>query len=356
MTLAFQQQNFDNLKTLYDEHQKNVDDAQKAIDTIQERIAAAKKDQRDYEEEVREFDQTTKDKAAQLEFDKVKEDNTMSYRDKELAFNKMQLSETTRHNKATELEAEKKRLQEAAGNSFDVNTTPFASMLTSIARSSVPRLEKPGFLSDMAQSAQRHDWSTLMVDAKNQVSNGLRAAGDTALQKVEDDIRFMDRMKAELSQYEKENPGGTGLLKGTQAEILAKAGQLSTDERYRQLATDMNNYFTRFRADITGAAFSPDESAGYQALVPSGNKSIALNTAVIEGNKQYLEGLRDGVYERKMGPGYTQLKGVVEAEGKIQSFMDSQPEDKKAAVQADIQKLVNDGVSYGDIIDRYKLR
>ncbi len=52
MSLAFQQQNFDNLKTLYDEHQKNVDDAQNQIDKIQAAVAKAKDDQRTYELDV----------------------------------------------------------------------------------------------------------------------------------------------------------------------------------------------------------------------------------------------------------------------------------------------------------------
>ena len=319
MTSAFRSENMKELKDAYDMHAAKAKEAQEQIDKIESAVALAAENQRNYDLKVDEFEQKKLEAEQEEAHDKLADilaRDTLSLAEKKQkvdeAFRNKEINETQRHNLATEAEAKAKRLQDAAGITFDPNT-PFASTLSSIARSSVPRLEKEGFMKDMAATAQRGDYKTLLNDAKNQVSNGLRAAGDTALQKVEDDIRFMSRMERELAQYEAET-GTTGFFKGTQAQIMAKVGQLSTDERYRQLAADMDNYFTRFRADITGAAFSEGESKGYQALVPSGDKTMELNRAVITGTKNYLENLADGVYERKMGEGYQNLKGLVNAD------------------------------------------
>lgn len=349
MTLAFQQQNFDNLKTLYDEHQKNVDDAQKAIDTIQERIATAKKDQRDYEQTVATAKQAHEDKVAQLEFDKLKQDDTRSYQEKQLDFNKSQLSETTRHNKATEWEAEQKRLQEAAGNSFDVNTTPFASTITSVARS-VGRLDRGNFMSQIADSAKRGDWTTMMTDMKNAVNDGLPAADRTKLNQHQANVYYLDNMSNLLKEYIAQG-GDVGILKGTAQDISARLGQLATDPKFASLATAMNQNFVEFRSQVTGAAFSPEESEGYKKLVPTGDKSIYLNLAVIDGAKNYAQQQIDSVYKQKMGAtGYENLKGVIDTEQTIQAYGENHPED-----QAKILQMQAEGLPLNKIRDAFGL-
>lgn len=344
MTAAFQSDNVKMLKEAYDLHNDRVTKRQEAIDKIEERIIAAKKDQRDFDQRVKEFDQRTKDDAARLEFDKLKEDNLMSYREKEQALAKMQMSETKRHNLATELEAEKKRLQDAMGEYFDPNT-PFASTISTVSRN-VSRLDRGNFMKQVSDSAKRGDWKTMLIDIKNEVNNGLPAADRTKLNAHENSISYLKNMRNLLDQYVASG-GDTGILKGKYQDISTRLGQLATDPKYTALATAMNDNFVRFRADITGAAFSPAESRGYEALVPSGDKSIDLNKAVIDGALMYAKQQADAVYEQKMGKdGYDNLSGLVQSEDAIQNYVNNAtPQDQQRVAQ-----MVADKVPYAEII------
>jgi hypothetical protein len=354
MTSAFQSDNVKMLKEAYDLHNDRVTARQAEIDKIEERIIAAKKDQRDYEQGVKEFESQQAEDAARLEFDKLKQDDTRSYQEKQLDFDKMQLSETIRHNKKTELEAEQKRLQDAAGSSFDVGNTPFASTIVNVGNLLTARMSDTrasALTKSLATMAQQKDWSNLLVNLKNQAKVSLPAADQSKLNGHENNIAYLSNMEQLLKEYE-ESGGDTGLLVGTAQGIATKYGQVVTDPKLIELQTQMNENFVRFRAEITGAAFSPAESKGYEALVPSATKNIDLNLAVIQAARDYAEQQSEATYSRLMGKdGYNNLNGVVDTESKIQSWGEANP-----SAQPVILKMQAEGKSPAEIAQAFNIQ
>lgn len=345
MNLAFRSDNMKMLNDAYKNYSDYADKKQAELDKITAAAAAHEKDMRDYNFSVEKekADNEYKDATLALQNDQL---TLAQVKQKaEDVLNNKQLSETVRHNLATEFETKQKRLQDAAGNSFDVANTPFASTITTVGRT-VGRLDRNNFMSQIADSAKRQDWKTMMTDMKNQVNESLPAADRTKLNAHEANVAYLTNMENLLKQY-KAKGGDTGLLVGTSQGIATKYGQAVTDPELIALQTAMNDNFVRFRADITGAAFSPEESKGYEALVPSANKNIDLNLAVIQGARDYAQQQADSTYQRKMGTtGYDNLKGIIEAEDKINTYMEKAPLD----VQQKVAQMAADGVEYGQIM------
>lgn len=344
MTSAFQQNNFDMLKVLYTQHADNVEKRQAAIDKITAATAKAFEDQRNYDRDIANDKAEKEYKDATLEIQR----ETLTYNEKKDKLNNLlqhaQLDETKRHNLATELEAMRKRQQEAMGEHFDPNT-PFASTIATVSRS-VNRLDRSNFMKQVSASAKRGDWKTMLTDIKNEVNAGLPAADRTKLNAHENSISYLNNMENLLRQYEALG-GDTGILKGKFQDVSTKLGLLATDPEFASLATAMNENFVRFRAEVTGAAFSPAESAGYQALVPAGDKSVDLNLAVISGARMYAEQQANATYQQKMGKGgYENLSGLVQSEDSIQRYVNNAtPEDQQRVAQ-----MVQDKVPYNEII------
>ena len=353
---AFKDNNFKLLETSYKQYTEYANKKQAELDKITLAAATHEKDIRDYNLNKEQADETERYHKAR----EVLDDKTLTLDEKKSklinTYNYANLAEDKRHNLATELDARQKndlKAVELYGNDLS-GDVPFKSTINRLAQigGTTTHPINKATLSSLAGSVQRGDWINALTDAKIAVSNGLRASGDTKLQTVEDDIRFLDRLKGELAQYEKDK-GTTGFWKGTQSEIMAKLGQLTTDQKYRDLATDMNNAFVRFRADITGAAFSESESKGYQALFPSGDKNFELNMAVIDGSRKYLQNTIDGVYERKMGEGYQNLRGLAE----LQPLNDSiRKMDDNTAYLNVIQMIDSDPRVHGNnsLLDSYQ--
>lgn len=346
MTSAFQTENMDLFKSAFDAHQNLLDRRQAAVD----KMAAAVKAEQDRQDKLTKERNDRADALAKeandkkqaedrLTLDKVIHDDTKSYQEKQQAIASAQLSETERHNKATELEAQRKRLQDAMGEHFDPNT-PFASTISSVSRN-VSRLDRASFMTQVSESAKRGDYKTMLVDMKKAATDGLPAADKVKLNAHENAVDYLTNMDNLLKEFEKNNID-TGILKGTYQDVSTRLGQLGTDPKYTALATAMNDNFVRFRADITGAAFSPEESRGYEALVPMGDKSLALNHAIIDGAKMYAQQQVDSVYGRQMGKeGYQNLSGIVQSEDVIGKYGDEHPEvvPKIIQMQADGKDL-----------------
>lgn len=351
MNLAFRSDNMKMLQQAYENYTTYADKKQAELDKITAAAAAHEKDMRDYNFNVEKEKADNAYKEATLALQNDQLTLAQAKQKADSALNNKQLDETKRHNLATEYETKQKRLQDAAGNSFDVANTPFASTITTVGRT-VGRLDRNNFMSQIADSAKRQDWKTMMTDMKNQVNESLPAADRTKLNVHESNVAYLTNMENLLKQYQAKG-GDTGLLVGTSQGIATKYGQAITDPELIALQTQMNDNFVRFRADITGAAFSPDESKGYEALVPSANKNIDLNLAVIQGARDYAQQQIDSVYQRKMGTtGYDNLSGIIQAEDKINTYMETAPLD----VQQKVAQMAADGVEYGQIVKYLNLK
>jgi hypothetical protein len=63
---------------------------------------------------------------------------------------------------------------------------------------------------------------------------------------------------------------------------------------------------------MTGAAFSPQESAEYSKVVPGKGKSIDLNLATIQGALNYANNYVEGAVRTKTGEGGVYIKQYAE--------------------------------------------
>lgn len=353
MNSAFRSDNMEELNTAYKNYSDQIDKRQAEIDKIREASAKALNDARNYNLEVEKF----QEKAYYDELSAKLAQDTLSLNEKkallEDARANASLSEEKRHNLATELDNQQKnalKAMELTGETFDPDT-PFASTINSVARN-VGRLDRGNFVKQIADSAKRKDWPTMLTDMKNAVNDGLPAADRTKLNAHENSVAYLTNMENLLKQY-KAAGGDTGFLVGTAQGIATKYGQTITDPRLIELQTQMNENFVRFRSEITGAAFSPAESKGYESLVPSANKNVDLNLSVINGARSYAQQQADAIYSQKMGKsGYENLAGLVDAEEKIQSYVNTATPEE----QSKISQMVANGESYSAIMKYLNLQ
>lgn len=136
------------------------------------------------------------------------------------------------------------------------------------------------------------NYASAYTQMQNSVSKGLTGDNKTRYDSARIDVNVLGNLQKTLTQYE--NAGGdTNLLKGSVEKITRKLGALKTDPKFAQLAVQMEREFQNYRNQMTGAAFTPEESREYEAVNPSGKKSFALNSSVITGA---VNQLRNRVY------------------------------------------------------------
>ena len=98
----------------------------------------------------------------------------------------------------------------------------------------------------------------------------------------------MEGMRTAIQNYV-DAGGDVGFLKGKVDSIAKKFGQLKTDPKFSALATQLEREFQTYRNTMTGAAFSPGESAEYAKVNPRAGAQLDLNLATIDGALAQLE-------------------------------------------------------------------
>jgi hypothetical protein len=334
MNSAFRTENFEMLNTAYKNYQDYADKKQAELDKITAATAAHEKDVRDFN-----ADQAYKKATLAMENDKF------SYQQKkdviDQALSEGRLSEEHRHNLETERAAMAKVVADA-GPGFDPNT-PFASTITSTARN-VGRLDRASFVQQVSDSAKRGDWKTMATDMRTAVEQGMTAEEKNKLTKHQEAISELNYVENLLRQYEKAG-GQTGWLVGNAQGVATRFGQLVTDPKLTEIQSQLSQAFVRFRADVTGAAFSEAESKGYEALLPMANKTFELNMPVIAGARGFAQQQVDSTYGRKMGvEGYNNLKSLVSQQDAQERIMGYLPT-ADATTQAQVVKMLENGDS-----------
>jgi hypothetical protein len=146
----------------------------------------------------------------------------------------------------------------------------------------VANTKKQTIKTNIVNALANGNYETAYAEVANAVSDGLTG---TTKQRFDDsmiDINVMNGMRNAIEQYT--NSGGDlGFLKGTADTIAKKFGQLKTDPRFASLGVQLTREFQAYRNQMTGAAFTPQESKEYLSVNPRTNATLDLNLATIDG-------------------------------------------------------------------------
>ena len=119
------------------------------------------------------------------------------------------------------------------------------------------------------------------------VSDKLTGENKTKFDSSITDLNVMNGLEKAIKDYT-DAGGKLGYLKGTADEIAKNFGQLVTDPKFAILGSQLQREFQTYRLNMTGAAFSPQESREYAKVNPRTNASLDLNLATIQGAKNQL--------------------------------------------------------------------
>ena len=257
--------------------------------------------------QIRERDASVNNNRVNIPISETKYDNNLTFegfitqKENELSMN---LSPATKDSLRTEYEALVKNQpptnQEAQG------VVNVASNLLGSARAVSSK-------ENLTSSFNSGDFESVYTQIANNVEDALTGSVKTKFADSRNDIGIMSGMRDAILEYT--NAGGDiGILKGTADKISKKLGQLSQDPEFSALATQLQREFQTYRLNMTGAAFSPEESREYASVNPTAGASLELNLATIDGALAQLENRVTSTINARV-PGatkiYTQIKSEV---------------------------------------------
>lgn len=194
---------------------------------------------------------------------------------------------------------------------FASGDVPFQSTIENVAslessNAAVARTQK-----ELANLATIGDYKGLLTRVQNGAKKGMASPDKVEVTKAEKQVKAADRMTKAITDFQAAG-GDMGYFKGKADKISTRLGQLSTDPKFKALATELTAAFQQYRQDMTGAAFGAAESADYATVVPTADKQINLNLAVLQGLKNYMQGKVDDAYSNAIGEGYQNIKGLAQ--------------------------------------------
>lgn len=173
------------------------------------------------------------------------------------------------------LQGEKLKVEIAANQPV---TGEYASVINGAA-GLVASTKKSTVKMNIANAIANNDFSTAYAEIANAVSDGLTGTNKTKFDDARTDINVMLGMKKAITDYAAQG-GDMNILKGTEEEIKRKLGIDSG--KASVLATQLWREFQTYRSNMTGAAFTPEESRDYASVNPTLGKSLNLNLNVID--------------------------------------------------------------------------
>jgi len=138
----------------------------------------------------------------------------------------------------------------------------------------------PAVKKAIANAIANEDYGTAYANIANAVGDGLTGTNRTKFDDARTDIGVMKGVRDAIQTYA-DNGGDMNILKGTEEEIKRKLGIDSGEAS--ALAVQLWREFQTYRSNMTGAAFTPQESRDYASVNPTLGKSLNLNLSVIDG-------------------------------------------------------------------------
>ena len=215
----------------------------------------------------------------------------------------MSLSPATRDSLRTEYEALVKN---------QPPTNQEAQSIVGIASNLLGSERAKSSKANLTSAFNNGDYQSVYTQIANNVEDTLTGEVKTKFANSRTDIGIMSGMRDAILQYT--NGGGDiGILKGTADDISKKLGQLSQDPEFSALATQLEREFQTYRLNMTGAAFSPEESREYAAVNPRADASLELNLATIDGALAQLENRVTSTINARV-PGATKIYAQIQSE------------------------------------------
>lgn len=138
------------------------------------------------------------------------------------------------------------------------------------------------------------------------LKNAAQAAAGSALRedviKRDQAIGALKKVQKEIAAYEKAG-GNTSLLTGGYEDLQNKLGKTS-DPKLAEIETRINLALNAYTNAVSGASFTPQESARYASLFPSTSNTNQLNATKIDTLVDSFEGNNQVFYGNFYG-GYT---------------------------------------------------
>jgi len=155
----------------------------------------------------------------------------------------------------------------------------------SLAGSKDGRANTKKLLADAFKDQNYNRVYTLMA---NNVSEALTGENKSKFDAQRREYLALDKMSNSLQQYQ-DAGGDMNIFKGKAEEITRKLGLIGDDPRFTAFAVELTRNFQTYRQEMTGAAFTPQESREYASINPGTGKTIDLNLAIIKGARNAIE-------------------------------------------------------------------
>lgn len=150
------------------------------------------------------------------------------------------------------------------------------------------------------------DYKSAYNQIANSVEDQLVGESKQRFANARTDAEVMQGLKNQIQQYA-DAGGDTNLLKGTAESIYNKLGTVK-DPKFKSIAVALQREFQTYRNTMTGAAFSPQESAEYQSVNPTANNTLDLNLSVIDGALSQLNNRVNSTIKSRAGEGGVYIK------------------------------------------------
>ncbi len=212
----------------------------------------------------------------------------------------------------TSFEDFRKGLEQASGMSLPLSTVqaaykqeveslkPIKQAIGVIAATAPSVAAGKQMVSSVTEALERGDTEGVKQLLKASAITSLPTAEQTKVRGREVGIQTLDNIEKLLNDY-KAAGGETGIVSGTEAEMLEKIGRIK-DPQKKAIATQIRSALIDYRSAVSGAAFTESEMQEYKGLFPSVSSSYDLNLAKIDGLRKAWRQGNDATFRTIMTP------------------------------------------------------
>jgi len=178
---------------------------------------------------------------------------------------------------------------------------------------------------NVSGAIERGDFETAKTLIQQNTLDSMPAATRTAYINGDVALATIAKIKSSLQRYQQLG-GETGILSSTREEIMRKLGRTSNPELLK-IGVEINDMFFRLRNEMTGAAFSPEESSNYAQLLPELKNQYGVNMTLASAYEDLLKTKREAQLRSQMGSQfYDSIFGTLAAKEYITNALDTNPE------------------------------
>lgn len=178
---------------------------------------------------------------------------------------------------------------------------------------------------NVSNAIQNGDLATAKTLIQQNTLDSMPAATRTAYINGDVALATISKIKSDLQRFQQMG-GDTGILSSTREEIMRKLGRTSNPELLK-IGIGISDLFFRLRNEMTGAAFSPAESADYAQLLPELKNQYGVNITLADAYQSLLETKREAQLRSQLGSQfYDGIFGTIAAKDNIRNALSSNPE------------------------------